>query len=142
MYDYTFFHGTALVRLAQDGRTYGVKLYSGNNCYLVNSTICIYLKHCRKRLSPWGFTFMPEHIKEVAEIRKQIKDVNIVLICGTDGICCLNFAELSHLIFIGDFNRSKFVRVSRSHGQKYDVSGSDGKLNHKVGNSDFPRKIF
>ena len=104
MYDYTFFHGSALVRLAQDARTYGLKLYSGNNGYLVNDTAHIYLKHCSNRLSPWTFTFMPEHIKEVAEIRKQIKDVYIILICGTDGICCLNFVELSQLLFIGDFN--------------------------------------
>lgn len=142
MYDYTFFHGSALVRVAQDSKTYGIKLYSGNNGYLVNDVACIYLKHSSKRLSPWTFTFLPEHIKEVAEIRKQIKDVYIVLICGSDGICCLNFNELSQLVLIGDFDKSKHIRISRSRGEKYGVSGSDGKLNHKIGNSDFPRKIF
>ncbi len=143
MYNYTFFHGTALVRLAQDTRTYGIKRYSGNNGYLVNDVAYIYLKHSSKRLTPWSFTFLPEHIKEIAEARKRIKkNIYIVLICGTDGICCLDFNELSQVILIGDSSGIKQIRISRSRGEKYGVSGSDGKLNHKIGNSDFPRKVF
>ena len=139
MYNYTFFHGSALVRLVQDRRTKGITLYSGNNSYLVNNIACIYLKHCTKRLTPWSFTFQPEHIREIAEIRKNIGNTYIVLICSDDGICCLNYYELSQLVFIGDFNKSKHIRVSRSPREKYEV---DGKLKYKIGDSDFPRKIF
>ena len=121
MYNYTFFHGSALVRLAQDSRTLGIKLYSGNNSYLVNNVACIYLKHSAKRLTPWSFTFMPEHIKEIAEIEKKIQNVYIVLICSDDGICCLSYNELAQLIFIGDFNKSKQIRVSRPPREKYEV---------------------
>ncbi len=142
MYNYTFFHGSALVRLVRDKRTIGLKLYSGNNGYLVNNIACIYLKHSSKRLTPWTFTFLPEHIKEITEIRKKLQNIYIVLICSDDGICCLNFKELSQLIFVGDFNKSKHIRISRSPREKYEVSGSDGDLNYKIGNSDFPRKIF
>lgn len=142
MYNYTFFHGSALVRLARDNRTHGIKLYSGNNTYLVNDIACIYLKHSTKRLTPWSFTFMPEHIREIAEIRKKIRNVYIVLICNDNGICCLSYEELSQLIFIGKFNKSKFIRVSRSPREKYEVSGSDGKLRYKIGDSDYPRRMF
>jgi len=142
MYNYTFFHGSALVRLVQDSRTFGIKLYSGNNGYLVNNIAYIYLKHSSNRLAPWSFTFLPEHIKEIEEIRKKIQNVYVVLICSDDGICCLNFKELSQLIFIGDFNKSKHIGISRSPRGKYGASGSDGNLNHKIGNRDFPGKIF
>jgi len=142
MYNYTFFHGSALVRLAQDNRTHGIRLYSGNNGYLVNDIAYIYLKHSSKRLTPWTFTFLPEHVKEIMEIRKNIAYIYIVLICGSDGICCLSFNELSQLVLIGHYDKSKHIRVLRRRGEKYDVSGSDGKLSHKIGNSDFPRKIY
>jgi len=142
MYNYTFFHGSALVRLVQDRRTSEIKLYSGNNGYLVNNVAYIYLKHSSKRLSPWSFTFLPEHIKEIDEARKKIQNIYVVLICCDDGICCLNFKELSQIIFIGGFNKSKSIRISRSPREKYEVLGSDGRLNYKIGNNDFPRKIF
>lgn len=142
MYNYGFFHGWALVRLIQDKRTSKVKLYSGNNAYLVNDFACIYLKHSSFRLSPWLFTFMPKHIKEIQTIRKDIKNTYLVLVCNDDGICCLNYDEFSQLIFIGDFDKSKNIRVSRPPRKKYLISGTDGKLSYKIGNNDFPRKIF
>jgi len=33
-------------------------------------------------------------------------------------------------------------RISRLPREKYSVLGSDGVLSYKVGDSDFPRKIF
>ena len=142
MYNYTFFHGSALVRLVQDKRTTGIKLYSGNNGYLVNNAAYIYLKHSAKRLPPWIFTFLPEHVKDIDEVRNRIQHIYIVLICCDDGICCLSFKELSQIIFIGDTDKSKSIRISRSPREKYAVSGSDGRLNYKIGDNDFPRKIF
>jgi hypothetical protein len=142
MYDYTFFHGNALVRLVKDKRPFRIRLYSGNNGYSVNDSAYIYLKHCSKRLSPWRFTFLPKHIKEINKARKNIPTVYIVLICNDDGICCLSFDEFSQLVFVGDFSESKWISVSRSPREKYTVSGSDGKLKYKIGNSDFPEKIL
>ena len=85
---------------------------------------------------------MPGHIREIGEIRKRIRDIYVVLICSDDGICCLSFKELSQIVFIGDIDKSKNIRVSRSPREKYAVSGSDGELNYKIGDNDFPRKLF
>lgn len=142
MYNYTFFHGSALVRLIHDSRTYSVKLYRGNNCYLVNEKSCIYLKHSTKRISPWSFTFQREHMVEIASLCNQNKNLFVVLICSDDGVCCLSYDELAQVIFFGSISQSKFVRVSRSPREKYAVSGSDGKLKHKIGDNDFPGKVL
>lgn len=142
MYDYTFFHGHVLVRLIQDPRTRGVELYRGNNCYLVNKKSGIYLKHSTKRISPWQFTFLPEHLHEIADIQNGTKALFVVLICNDDGICCLDFQEVAQLILVGNMDQTKAIRVSRSIREKYSVAGTDGKLKHKIGNNDFPRKVL
>ncbi len=142
MYDYTFFHGSALVRLTQDPRTGGIKLYQGNHCYLVNEKSCIYLKHSTKRISPWQFTFLPEHLSEITKIQNDTKALFVVLICNDDGICCLDYPEVAQLILVGNMDQTKSIRVSRSTHEKYGVSGTDGKLRHKIGNNDFPRKVL
>jgi len=142
MYNYTFFYGSALVRVVHDSRTYGVKLSSGNNCYLINEKSYIYMKHCTKRISPWSFTFMPEHMAEIASLYIQNENLFVALICNDDGVCCLSYDELAQVIFFGNIGQSKFIRVSRFPREKYTVSGSDGKLRHKIGNNDFPRKLF
>lgn len=142
MYDYSFFHGSALVRLVQDPRTHGVELHKGNHCYLVNKKSSIYLKHSAKRLSPWAFTFASEHLSEIADIQNDTKALFVVLICNDDGICCLDFKEVAQLILVGNMDQSKSIRVSRSTHEKYAVSGTDGNLKYKIGNNDFPRKLF
>lgn len=142
MLNYTFYHGSALVRLIQEQRTYGTKLYFGNNCYLVNNESCIYFKHSTKRISPWQFTFMPEHLQEIANIESGCKRLFVVLICGEDGICCLNYKEIAQLILVGNIDQSKSIRISRGPREKYTVSGTDGELNHKIGDNDFPRRLF
>lgn len=142
MYDYTFFHGSALVRLIQDLQTHSIELHKGNHCYLVNSKSCIYLKHSTKRLSPWSFTFLPEHLLELTQIQDYTTPLFVILICNDDGICCLNYQEVSQLIMVGNMHQTKSIRVARSPRQKYSVSGTDGKLSYKIGNNYFPQKVL
>jgi hypothetical protein len=142
MYNYTFFHGSALVRLIHDPRTHAIELYRGNHCYLVNKKCCIYLKHSTKRLSPWPFTFLPEHLSEIADIQNNAKSLFVILICGDDGICCLNYQEVAQLIMVGNMAQTKAIRVSRSTREKYSASGTDGKLSYKIGNTAFPDKVL
>jgi hypothetical protein len=142
MYDYTFFHGHALVRLVQDTQTHGIELYRGNNCYLVNKKSGIYLKQSTKRISPWQFTFLSDHLNEIVSIERETKALFLVLICNNNGICCLDYQEIAQLILVGNMDQTKSIRVSRSTHEKYAVSGTDGKLKYKIGNSDFPRKVL
>lgn len=142
MYDYTFFHGHALVRLIQNPETYGIEIIHGNNCYLINKKSGIYLKHSTKRISPWQFTFLPDHLNEIVALSRNIKNLFLVLICNDNGICCLDFEETAQLIMLGNMDQTKSIRVSRAAREKYAVSGTDGKLKYKIGNSDFPWKVL
>jgi hypothetical protein len=141
MYNYTFFHGSALVRLIQENRITSIKSLS-KDTYTINGDTCLFFKHSTKRLSPWSFTFLPSHINHIHKIYKKYDKVFIILICNDDGVCCLNFDEFSRIIFVGDFNKAKHLSISRTPRQKYTVSGADGRLDYKIGSSDFPKKLF
>lgn len=109
---------------------------------MVNEKSFIYVKHSTKRISPWPFTFLPEHMLDIASLYNRNKRSFVVLICNDDGICCLDYDELAQVIFFGNVGQSKFIRISRSPREKYAVSGSDGKLKHKIGDSEFPEKVL
>jgi hypothetical protein len=38
--------------------------------------------------------------------------------------------------------QEKSIRISRRPKEKYSVSGSDGGLKYKIGENDFPRRLF
>lgn len=141
MIDFSFYYGSAIYRLISENCIHNIA-YEDNNCFKVNNEFYIYLKYSTNRLTPWQFTFQPNHIKRVIDLKKKIDRLFIVLICNSDGICCLTFEELAKVIFIGENDIIKSVRISRPPREKYSVSGSDGKLKYKIGNSDFPKKCF
>jgi len=138
---YEKYHGAALLRLIHRGLE-SIKLISGKNGYLINDTTFVYMKFSEKVGTPWRFNFAPQHIKELSETRKKIPDIFIVLICGEKGIGCLSYQELATIIHIGGDDKIKWVTMSKREGHKYSVSGTDGKLNYKIGNTDYPKKIF
>lgn len=142
MLNYTFFHGSALVRIVQDSRTKGASLFYDNDTYLINENTAIYMKHSTSRLSPWQFSFHQEHTDRVNELENKCKKLFIALICYDDGICCLSLDEYRKVIHEDDVDNTKSIRISRLRNEKYKVTGSDGKLAYKIGNSHFPDKIF
>jgi len=75
-------------------------------------------------------------------MRERLGQVYITLICDEDGICCLDWNEFTTVISTESELYPKWIAVSRGKGEKYYVWGSDGELKHKIGNIDFPRKIF
>ena len=137
---YEKYHGAALLRLIHRGLE-SIKLITGNNGYLINNNTYIYMKFSEKG-TPWPFNFSPPNIRDLIDIRKTVPNIFIVLICGEDGIGCLSYQELSRLIHIGIDDKNKVVTMRRSARKKYSVSGTDGTLNYKIGNTDFPKKIF
>lgn len=138
-----FFHGAALIRILRDESFKTVKVYEENNCsYLINETTGIYIKYSKHRLSDWRFTFSEDHVCEITEMRERLGQVYITLICNEDGICCLDWNEFRTVISTESELYPKWIAVSRGKGEKYSVWGSDGELKYKIGNVDFPRKIF
>jgi len=137
-----FFHGAVLSRII-DNKSVGLGKYiTSNSSYIVDDKIVIYIKYSQKRISPWTFSFSKVHIEELKKIKEDKSSLFIILLCNDDGICCLNFQEFSNIISIENENFPKWIKAQRQHGEKYAVSGSDGDLKYKIGNSDFPQKIY
>lgn len=138
-----FFHGVALIRVIRHEVFGSVKVYEENDCsYLINDDVGIYIKYSQQKLPPWGFTFSEEHVHEITEMSERLRQVYITLVCNDNGICCLDWEEFATVISTESMAYPKWISVSRAKGEKYAVWGRDGELRHKIGNSDFPRKIF
>ena len=142
--EFEFYHGTALTRLIHGCSSINIAQYSAmssNASYLINQRIGLYFKHSARRLSPWIFTFNKEHQNEIRKMKNCLSDVFIVLICGKDGIACLNYAELKYALN-DNCGTDEWLKASRRTREKYAISGSDGKLRTKIGDNEFPLKIF
>lgn len=138
-----FFHGAAIIRILKHESFRTVKVYEENSCsYLINKKTGVYIKYSKKGSANWRFTFSEDHVREITEMREKLGQVYISLICNEDGICCLGWSEFTTAISTESELYPKWIAVSRMKGEKYSVWGSDGELKHKVGNIDFPRKIF
>ena len=137
-----FFHGVVLSRIVQN-RSACFKKYRGNNsAYIINNQIGVYIKYSSKRMSPWSFSFSKVHINEIKDMKNKLEKIFVTLICDDNGICCLDYNEFCTTISIENKYFPKWIKASRLKGEKYSVSGSDGKLKYKIGNSDFPQKIY
>jgi len=142
--EFEFFHGVALARIAHRNESgYSISSYPtlSNSSYTINNKVGLYIKYSTKRMSPWSFSFKKTHQDEILEMKNKIGEVYTVLVCNNDGIVCLSFDELKRLLD-AEHNEIEWISVSRSAREKYLVKGSDGKLKYKIGNNEFPEKIF
>ncbi len=139
--DKDLFHGAVFSRIISERAVYIKKHNNNISSYVINDKSAIYIKYSQKRISPWIFTFAQTHVDEIKKIKDGFKDVFVLLICNNNGICCLNYQEFSTVISTENNCFPKWIKAQRQKGEKYAVSGSDGDLTYKIGDSDFPRKI-
>ena len=134
------YHGLVILKIIRATQSSISFAKKNSNSYIINKNVGLYIKYSSKRLSPWTFTFKKEHQDEILSLKKEYKKIFICLVCHNDGVVCLNFNDLKLIL---DHNHSdEWVRVSRRPGKKYSISGSDGKLKNKKGNSEFPKIIL
>lgn len=141
--DFHFYHGAVLCRVIHSGKTKSIIPYP-SNCnasYIINQNIGLYVKYSTKRMSPWRFTFGKEHQSEIEEMAEKLDNMYIVLICHDDGVVCLHYKELKQILDY-HYDETEWVSASRRPREKYTIAGKDGKLKGKIGNSDFPLKLF
>ena len=65
----------------------------------------------------------------------------LILVCYDDGIVCLEYNDIKKILN-QDHEEYEWISASRLKREQYKIQGSDGKLNFKVADSDFPSKIF
>jgi len=137
-----FFHGVVFSRIIDNSPNH-IEKYGGNNSsYIINNKTSIYIKYSRERISPWIFSFAKTHIEEINKVKNGFENIFIVLVCNDNGICCLNYQEFCTVISVESNDFPKWIKARRQKGEKYAVTGSDGKLTYKIGDSDFPQKIY
>ena len=142
MQNFEFFHGAAIIRIIRSNHFKIIETFSrSNSAYIINEKIGVFIKYSQKRMAPWVFTFDKDHVIEIKEIFELLENVFIVLVCNNDGICCINWKEFCTLISTDSNNYPKWIKVTRRKNEKYSIFSIDGKLKHKVGNSDFPDKL-
>lgn len=142
--DFEFFHGLVFARILHGTQR---SLYlrpfqsASNASYVVNDAIGIYIKYSTKRMTPWRFTFKKEHQGEIDQMKAHFKNVFLVLVCNDDGIVCLSYSELKQILD-NQHNPIEWISATRHKREMYTVKGSNGELDFKIGQSDFPEKIF
>ena len=67
--------------------------------------------------------------------------VFLLLVCSDDGVVCLGSSELQQLLE-NHHKPIEWISATRRKREMYSVKGSDGELDFKVGQSDFPGKLF
>lgn len=96
------------------------------DCYRVGSA-AIQIKHSGKRLSPWRFTFLREHLDELRTLANSLSPVWSLLVCGSDGVVGVSLVELESILE-WDATGSSWVRVSRGRNEMYRVAGGRAEL--------------
>lgn len=101
------------------------------DAYVINGAVGLLLKHSAKRITPWTFTFMKEHIAEFHAIRQLTKASFVGFICGDDGFVCVRDIGLVSMLTptAGDVAS---VRVERRARHMYRLSSGGNDLDGKV----------
>ena len=142
--DFEFYHGLVFARIlhgTQRPLTLRPFKSVSNASYVVNDTIGIYIKHSSKRMTPWRFTFMKEHQEEIDLLKSNFEKVFLVLVCNDDGVVCLSYAELKQILD-KQHGPIEWISATRHKREMYAIKGSNGELDFKVGQSEFPNKLF
>lgn len=142
--EFECYHGAVISRIIHEyGNRIIIEPYPSisNSSYIINKSICLFVKYSKKRMSPWSFTFKKEHQDEISKMKLKYKKVFTIFVCGTDGIVCLNYDELKSLL---DENHEsvEWIGIWRNPREKYKVKGTDGKLLFKISENEFPFKLF
>jgi hypothetical protein len=138
------YHGAALARLVRSENAAAVTLClheDYRSAYTLDNRVALYMKYSTSRLSPWTFGFKVEHQEEIAALRDEFDETFVTLVCGSDGIACLSGSEYQRVL--DDYPKDgEWIRVSRAPREKYAISGSDGRSIWRVGDNEFPAKVY
>ncbi len=142
--DFEFFHGLVFARILHGTqRPLSIRPFqsASNASYVVNDGVGIYIKYSSKRMTPWRFTFTKEHKEEIDLMKSNFKTVFLVLVCNDDGVVCLSYPELKQILD-NQHDPIEWISATRRKREMYSVKGSNGELNFKIGQSEFPNKLF
>ncbi|NLR98870.1 hypothetical protein HGP17_18795 [Rhizobium sp. P38BS-XIX] len=132
--EYKLFHGAAICALI-DQSPYEISIGPMSTdgrlgFYVVNRRVGLYIKHSTARLTPWPFAFSHQNIGQLRELDDCCAVVFVALVCGSNGIVCLELSELRTVAAFRD-EEQPWLRVARRPGSMFSVSGNLGSLGSK-----------
>jgi hypothetical protein len=142
--DFEFFHGLVFARILHGmQRPISIRTFQSvsNASYVINDAIGIYIKYSSKRMTPWRFTFKKEHQGEIDLLKSSFRSVFLILVCNDDGVVCLSYVELKEILD-NQHDPIEWISATRHKREMYSVKGSNGELACKIGQSEFPEKVF
>ncbi len=129
-----FYEGAALHLLARSGKITALRY--DPPFFTLNDHLLVLLKYSTRGRSPWGFTFTSDEqgLLDAADSRSKIV---IGLVCGADGVAAFSYDDYRRIAA----HRQSAVHVScyRGHGEHYEISGPDGRLDRKIAPSNWRR---
>ncbi len=140
--EYEFYHGAALSRLVSIAETVRVARLDevGSGCYALDEKIGTLIKYATDRMTPWAFTFTPDHKRALLELKERYSQILVLLVCRDDGIVALNYE--STILLIGEEPTTASVSVVRKPRQMYSVSGTFGAISRKLGDAEYVKELF
>ena len=131
-----FYRGAAVLLLLRAPGCRG--LQATQEGFLVNEAVYFELKHCTSGKSRWTFNVTVKDLERMGQNAAKGFPVFLGFVCGGDGVCVVPLGEV--LDIAGP--RGGWVAAARPYGRSYAVSGSAGRLTHKVPRSDWPRRLI
>tara|TARA_B100001248_G_C27118934_1_gene334832 strand:- start:112 stop:561 length:450 start_codon:yes stop_codon:yes gene_type:complete len=140
---FEFYHGAALAKLLNHGEKISIKTFpsESNATFTLNDKVGVYIKYSKKRMTPWVFTFKKIHQEELKVISELHKHTFLIMVCGSDGIACINYNQVKKLLD-ESFAEAEWIKAHRYRREQYSLTGSDGKLNYKMPKNSFPQDII
>jgi hypothetical protein len=128
--EYEFYHG-AVIRMIVTGQTkptiWTVDDTNGRvDSFVADGRVAVHIKHSKKRLAPWQFTFTRDNIEELIALDDRYKYLFITLVCGSDGIVTMSPREF--LKITGPSESDVYwIRANRSRNTMYSKNSSGCK---------------
>ena len=132
--DFKFYHGVVLAGLVDNYKgkiSFQRMVYENNAMYLMNDQIGLYIKHSAARLSPWRFSFQPEHVKDIYALMLGQKNCFLALACGRDCVAVLDQEEI-HKLLDYEVLKPQWISVRTTHNRSLTIEGSQGNLKRKI----------
>lgn len=141
--EFEFFHGAVIAKMLHAAHgAVSVAPYSpsDNASYVVDGRKGLYIKYSTKRLSPWSFSFQGRHRDTILQMKSELGEVFVILVCNEDGAVVLSFQEFRQVVDEHS-EAAQWISAARNRRQMYSVKGSDGKLAFKIAMDDLT-KVF
>jgi hypothetical protein len=137
------FHGAAL-GLIVDGWGGPLQIRrivaAGGGAYEINNRSVIYFKYSTARLSPWSFTFHPEHWEALGKLKGVYDTCVVGFVCNQDGVAALNFDELEAIKPTRP-QRALGVAIRREPRHHYSISCGRTDLPYKISRDELVDKL-